>query len=114
MGLAPPPRALRCARPAVPLPPLRGGGRNSRLSDMCWVRHIGSGGPRGDLPAKRRSPMSFVVSALPAAEFQPLFGLSEAALAARGIVRRTVEAPGSPCRLTLEDAAVGETVRLLN
>ena len=58
--------------------------------------------------------MSFVVSALPAAEFRPLFGLSEAALAARGIVRRTVDAPGSPCRLTLEDAPVGETVLLLN
>lgn len=58
--------------------------------------------------------MSFVVSALPAREFQPLFGLSEAALAERGIVRRTVDGPGAPCRLTLEDAPVGETVLLLN
>ena len=58
--------------------------------------------------------MSFVVSALPAAPFQPLFGLSEQALSERGIVRRTVDGPGSPCRLTLEDAPVGETVLLLN
>jgi hypothetical protein len=58
--------------------------------------------------------MSFIVSALPAAEFQPLFGLSDEALAERGIHRRTVEGPGAPCRLTLEDAAVGETVLLLN
>jgi hypothetical protein len=58
--------------------------------------------------------MSFVVSALPAAEFAPLFGLSDAALAERGIVRRTVSEPGSPCRLTLEDAPAGETVLLLN
>ena len=58
--------------------------------------------------------MSFVVSALPAAPFQPLFGLSEEALAERGIVRRTVDGPGSPCRLTLEDAPVGETVLLMN
>ncbi|PZQ54890.1 MAG: DUF1203 domain-containing protein [Phenylobacterium zucineum] len=58
--------------------------------------------------------MSFVVSALPAADFAPLFGLSEEALAARGVHRRTVEGPGAPCRLTLEDAAVGETVLLLN
>jgi hypothetical protein len=58
--------------------------------------------------------MSFVVSALPAAPFQPLFGLSEEALADRGIVRRTVDGPGSPCRLTLEDAPVGETVLLMN
>lgn len=58
--------------------------------------------------------MSFVVSALPAARFQSLFGLSEAALAQQGIVRRTVDGPGSPCRITLEDAHVGETVLLMN
>ncbi|RAK62059.1 DUF1203 domain-containing protein [Phenylobacterium kunshanense] len=59
--------------------------------------------------------MSFVVSALPVAEFRPLFRLSDEALAARGVQRRRVEAPvGSPCRVTLEDAPVGETVLLLN
>lgn len=58
--------------------------------------------------------MSFVVSALPAAPFQPLFGLSDDALAAQGIQRRVVEGPGSPCRLTLEDARPGETVLLMN
>ena len=58
--------------------------------------------------------MSFVVSALPAAEFQPLFGLSDEALAERGIQRRTVDGPGSPCRITLEDAHPGETVLLMN
>lgn len=58
--------------------------------------------------------MSFVVSALPAAEFQPLFGLSDAELADRGIVRRQVDGPGSPCRVSLEDAHPGETVLLLN
>lgn len=58
--------------------------------------------------------MSFVVSALPAAQFQSLFGLSEDALAERGIVRRTVDGPGSPCRVTLEDAKPGETVLLMN
>lgn len=58
--------------------------------------------------------MTFVVSALPAAPFQPLFGLSDEALAAQGIVRRTVDGPGSPCRITLEDAHAGETVLLMN
>jgi hypothetical protein len=59
--------------------------------------------------------MSFVISGLPLDEFQPLFGLSDDDLAARGIERRTVEAfPGSPCRVTLEDAQPGETVLLLN
>ena len=59
--------------------------------------------------------MSFIVSALPAAPFQPLFGLSDAALATRGAVRRTVDAkPGFPCRVSLQDAEPGETVLLLN
>lgn len=58
--------------------------------------------------------MSFVVSALPVAPFQPLFELPDAELARRGVVRRTVEGPGLPCRVTLEDAAPGETVLLLN
>lgn len=58
--------------------------------------------------------MSFVVSALPVAAFQPLFGLPDETLAQRGIVRRTVDGPGSPCRITLEDAQPGETVLLMN
>lgn len=59
--------------------------------------------------------MSFVVSALPAKPFAPLFGLSESKLAERGVMRRRVtEANSSPCRVTLEDATVGETVLLMN
>lgn len=59
--------------------------------------------------------MPFVVTGLPAEPFQPLFGLSEKALAERGVLRMTVDAPvGFPCRITLEDAPVGETVLLLN
>jgi hypothetical protein len=58
--------------------------------------------------------MSFIVSALPVAPFQPLFALSDAELAGRGIVRRTADGPGSPCRVTLADAEAGETVLLLN
>lgn len=59
--------------------------------------------------------MSFVVSGLPVALFQPLFGLSDEALAAQGVIRHTSDASvGFPCRITLEDAPVGETVLLLN
>jgi hypothetical protein len=59
--------------------------------------------------------MSYVVSGLPLEEFRPLFGLSDAALAQRHIVRMTVDTPiGFPCRVTLEDAQPGETVLLLN
>lgn len=59
--------------------------------------------------------MPFVISALPADEFRPLIGLPEEDLAARGVIRRTVDSkPGFPCRITLEDAEPGETVLLLN
>lgn len=59
--------------------------------------------------------MSFVISGLPAERFAPLFAMDDAALAARGVVRRTASAkPGFPCRVALQDAEVGETVLLLN
>lgn len=59
--------------------------------------------------------MSYVVSGLPLEPFRPLFGLSDEALAERGVIRCAVDAnPGFPCRVTLEDAEPGETVLLLN
>lgn len=58
--------------------------------------------------------MSFVVRPLPLAAFQPLFALSDAELGELGVQRRTVEAPGAPCRVTLVDAPIGESVLLLN
>ena len=59
--------------------------------------------------------MSFIVTGLPVETFQPLFGLSDAELAAHGAVRRTaVAGERFPCRVTLEDAAPGETLLLLN
>ena len=59
--------------------------------------------------------MAFRIRGLAPAEFQPLFGLSEAELAARGIERRVVDAPsGYPDRIELRDARPGETVLLLN
>jgi Protein of unknown function (DUF1203) len=59
--------------------------------------------------------MPFQISGLPVAEFQPLFALSDAELAARHIIRRIAdERPGFPCRVSLRDADVGERVLLLN
>ena len=58
---------------------------------------------------------SFQISALPAARFAPLFALSDAELAARHHARRVVAdaSPGYPCRVSLSDAAPGETLLLL-
>lgn len=59
--------------------------------------------------------MSFRIVALPVAAFAPLFGLPEAELAARGALRCIAnERPGFPCRVSLRDAEVGESVLLLN
>ena len=59
--------------------------------------------------------MSYAISGLPIETFRPLFGLSDDALAARGIVRQTAGPEGRyPCRITLEDAKPGQTLLLLN
>jgi Protein of unknown function (DUF1203) len=59
--------------------------------------------------------MDFRIAALPVAPFAPLFGLDERELAAQGVLRRIADArPGFPCRVSLQDAAPGEAVLLMN
>jgi hypothetical protein len=59
--------------------------------------------------------MSFRISALPAAPFAPLYGLPDAELARRGAIRRVADRqPGFPCRVSLKDADIGDSVLLLN
>jgi hypothetical protein len=59
--------------------------------------------------------MSFQVSGLRLAPFARFFGLSDAELAEHQIVRHTAnENPGFPCRVSLRDADVGQTLLLLN
>ena len=57
---------------------------------------------------------NFRIVCLPLAEFQPLFSLSDQGLAQKGAHRMTVDSkPGFPCRLSLEDAEIGEQVVLI-
>ncbi|HYE43100.1 MAG TPA: DUF1203 domain-containing protein [Caulobacteraceae bacterium] len=59
--------------------------------------------------------MTFRITGLPRTDFEHLFGLDDAALSERGIVRMTADAtPGFPCRVGLRDLEPGETVLLLN
>jgi len=58
--------------------------------------------------------MSYLVRGLDPAPYRPLFALNDDELAERGIVRMTVNGPGFPCRVSLTDRDVGETVLLLN
>lgn len=60
-------------------------------------------------------PTSFQFVALPFEPFASLFEASDAALAAIGARRVAVdETPGFPCRVSLVDAEIGETVVLLS
>ena len=58
--------------------------------------------------------MSYLVRGLDPAPYRPLFTLNDDELAERGIVRMTVNSPGFPCRISLEDQPLGEQVLLLN
>ncbi|WP_291075224.1 DUF1203 domain-containing protein [Hyphomonas sp.] len=59
--------------------------------------------------------MTFQIRALPEDQFAHLPSLSDADLAAQNIQKRLVDAqPGYPCRVSLQDAEIGETIFLLN
>jgi hypothetical protein len=59
--------------------------------------------------------MSFRITGLDPASFQHLHALSDADLLAAGAQRaRVTEKPAAPCRISLDDAEIGETVLLLN
>jgi hypothetical protein len=59
--------------------------------------------------------MGFQISALNLDQFAHLFGMDDKALAKQGVERMVVDSnPGYPCRVSLQDAEVGETVLLMN
>lgn len=59
--------------------------------------------------------MSFQIHALPAEQFATFFAMTDPELEAVNARRMVVEAkPGTPCRVSLADADVGDTVLLLN
>ncbi len=59
--------------------------------------------------------MNFQIKPLQAQEFAYLFSLSDAEPAARNACRQIVTAkPGTPCRVSMQDAEVGERVILFN
>jgi hypothetical protein len=60
--------------------------------------------------------MSFRIKGLSAEPFAHLFALPDAALAARGAIRRIADerSPGYPCRISLTDSQPGDELLLLN
>ncbi len=59
--------------------------------------------------------MSFIIEGLSPGQFQPYFGMSASELAGHRARKFVVNAkPGFPCRVSLEDAEIGETVILVN
>ena len=58
---------------------------------------------------------SFRIRGLAAGPFQHLFGLSDSALSAQGVVRMIVDQyPGFPDRIEMRDLALGESALLVN
>ena len=58
--------------------------------------------------------MSFLIAGLDPELFRDLKTLDDAALAERGVQRvRVEERPAAPCRISLDDAEIGESVLLL-
>lgn len=59
--------------------------------------------------------MTYRITGLSPKTFETLIGQDDEALAAQGAVRVTATSkPGYPCRISLEDAELGETLILLN
>lgn len=59
--------------------------------------------------------MTYRITGLDPSLFEPLYGAADEELAKSGAVRMAVTSrPGFPCRVTLDDAAVGDSVLLLN
>lgn len=59
--------------------------------------------------------MAYRIEGLAPEAFESLFGMMDGELAARGAVRVTADASsGYPCRISLQDAAPGEELVLLN
>ena len=58
--------------------------------------------------------MTYRITGLDPAPYKPLFGLSDHELAQHGVVRMMVSDNGFPCRVSLTDRALGETVLLVN
>ena len=59
--------------------------------------------------------MTYRITGIDPAPYRHLYGLSEEGLAKQGIVRMTVtEKPSFPCRVSLTDRDIGESVLLLN
>ena len=59
--------------------------------------------------------MTYKITGLEPAQFAHLIGLGDEELAAHGAVRMTADKkPSFPCRITLDDAEIGETLLLVN
>src|SRR5882757_3425382 len=59
--------------------------------------------------------MTYRITGLDPSPYRSLFGLPDEELAERGVVRMTVnEKPSFPCRVSLTDRDIGESVLLLN
>jgi len=108
-------RDIRIRTSLTPVPTLMAPGREEK--GCCGL--VSESGERetafGAMLATKEKLMAYRVRGLAPELFDPLFDLSDAELRARHIERVVVDAkPSAPCRVSLDDAEIGETVLLLN
>jgi hypothetical protein len=88
---------------------------NVALRRKIWSVFTDAPGHAPFIGMKEARLLDFRISGVPLAPFVALFGLSDQDLAARGALRRIADkTPGFPCRVSLQEAGVGEPVLLLN
>lgn len=58
--------------------------------------------------------MTYRINGLPRVPFEPFFAMSDDLLARHGARRVLADSPGYPCRISLEDARIGESLILIN
>jgi hypothetical protein len=80
----------------------------NRVSRRAAVRHLSPASQE-----ENASMQHFRIKGLPAADFAPLFALSDEALKERGAVRTVADGP-RPCRISLTDAKHGDELILVN
>jgi hypothetical protein len=67
-----------------------------------------------DCRSEGESTMAYRIEGLKPEAFESLFGMMDGELAAHKAVRVTADGPGFPCRVSLEEAAPGEELVLVN
>ena len=101
--------------PAHPVTPITASRARNQTSANLGILVTDSNRKGDALNQRSMLTMNFQIKALPETEFANLLEMTDAELAECQACRQIVNAkPGTPCRVSMADAEIGETVLLLN